>query len=455
MTRASWLASLRVSAALSFRLVRREPSSFVVAVAGAIVISGLFLGLGLITSQTNDRAAGRSYRVAVADDQQGADLFLAALDDDERLVVARVADPADAVIDSRAAIGLTLPTDFDQRIAEGADLDLRVLVRERQDVSLAAFGEIWRAVDAINEERLLAEGASPSLVTIETREVSEDERANQVRLAQALAAMVCFLCVRLVGTTSSVLGRAGEARANEVLLLLPLDRRALAAGIAAGTTPLHVVHLMLALGIVLGASMLPIPTLDLAPSTVAAMVPLALAGTVLLGLLAAATGVVAGALGAGGEDTVSVGDLLALPFVAVAVLLLLVSADVSSPLPAFAVPVLGQALVVRDGVVGSLTAVELAVATLSTVLVVGVCASAAARAMGHTRHLTHPPRRTARVPVRGEAPGWSPGPVPWCGGRSVSGALRAHMAASNPASAGSATSTATSTSTSLKLSSAV
>ena len=72
-------------------------------------------------------------------------------------------------------------------------------------------------------------------------------------------------------------------------------------------------------------------------------------------------------------------------FVAVAVLLLLVSADVSSPLPAFAVPVLGQALVVRDGVVGSLTALELAVATLSTVAVVWVCATAAARAMGRER----------------------------------------------------------------------
>lgn len=385
MTSASWVASTRVSAGLSFRLARREPSSFVVAVGGAIVIAGLFLGLGLITSQTNDRAAGRSFRVAVAEDQQGADDFLDALDADERLVVTRVADPADAVIDSRAAIGLTLPTDLDVRVAEGADLDLRVLVRERQDVSLDAFGELWAAVDAIQADRLLTEGATPSRVTVTEVEVSEDERANQVRLAQALAAMVCFLCVRLVGTTSSVLGRAGEARANEVLLLLPLDRRALAAGIAAGTTPLHVVHLMLALGIVLGASMLPIATLDLAPSTVAAMVPLAVAGTVLLGLLAAAIGVVAGSLGAGGEDTVSVGDLLALPFVAVAVLLLLVSADVSASLPAFAVPVLGQALVVRNGVVGSLTAAELGVATLATVVVVWCCATAAARAMGRER----------------------------------------------------------------------
>jgi hypothetical protein len=197
--------------------------------------------------------------------------------------------------------------------------------------------------------------------------------------------MACFLCVRLVGTTSSVLGRAGEARANEVLLLLPFDRRALAAGIAAGTTPLHVVHLLLALGIVLGAAMLPLTTLDLAPSTVAAMIPPAVAGTVLLGGLAAAMGVVAGALGAGGEDTVSVGDLLALPFVAIAVLLLLVSADVSAPLPAFAVPVLGQALVVRNGVVGSLTAPEVAVATIAMLAVVWVCATAAARAMGRER----------------------------------------------------------------------
>ena len=385
MTPTSWTASTRISAALAFRLARREPSSFVVAIAGAIVIAGLFLGLGLITSQTNERAEGRSFRVAVAEGQRGADAFLAALDEDERLVVTRVDDPADTVIDSRAAIGLVLPADIDQRVADGADLELRVLVRERQDVSLAAFGELWAAVDAIQEERLLAEGAMPSRVTIDEVEVSEDEQANQVRLAQALAAMVCFLCVRLVGTTSSVLGRAGEARANEVLLLLPFDRRALAAGIAAGTTPLHVVHLLLALGIVLGASMLPLATLGLEPSTIAAMVPPAIAGTVLLGVLAAAMGVVAGALGAGGEDTVSVGDLLALPFVAVAVLLLLVSADVSASLAAFAVPVLGQALVVRNGVVGSLTAAEVAVATSATLVVVWVCATAAARAMGRER----------------------------------------------------------------------
>lgn len=380
-----WSTSVGVCARLSFRLARREPSSFVVAVAGAIVIAGLFLGLGLATAQTNERAEGRSFRIAVADDQRGADALLEALDALPVFVVTPVADPADAVIEGRAAIGLTLPSDIDERVAAGDDLGLRVLIRERQDVSLDAYGQLWQAIDGIQGERLLAAGGSPSPFVVDEIEVSEDERANQIRLAQALAAMVCFLCVRLVGTTSSVLGRAGEARANEVLLLLPLDRRALATGIAAGTTPLHVVHLAIALGIVLGASMLPFPTLGLEVSTVLAMVPLTLVGTVLLGLLAAAMGVVAGSLGAGGEDTVSVGDLLALPFVAVAVLLLLVSADVSAALPAYAIPVLGQALVVRDGVVGSLTAAELAVATISTLAVVGVCATAAARAMGRER----------------------------------------------------------------------
>lgn len=377
--------STATAAGLAFRLVRREPSALLVAVGGAAVMAVLFLGLGLVTATTNDRAAGRSFRVAVAHDQRGADELLAALDATPRLVVVRVDDPADEVIDGGSAIGLDLPADVDARVAAGAAVDVDVFVRERHDTSLSAFGELWAALDGVVAARLEDAGGSAPTLRVVEREVSENERANQVRLGQAVAAMVCFLAVRLVGTTAGVLGRAGDARANEVLLLLPLDRRSLTAGLGLGTAPLHLLHLLLAIGIVLGAAMLPVPTLGLDPSTVLAMLPLAALGAGLLALVAASTGIVAGALGAGGEDTVSVGDLLALPFVGVAVLLLLAPATTAAGLGAFAIPVLGQALVIRDGVVGSLTIAELAVAVVATVALGGLAAVAAARSLGRER----------------------------------------------------------------------
>ena len=107
----------------------------------------------------------------------------------------------------------------------------------------------------------------------------------------------------------------------------------------------------------------------------------------LLAVLAAAVGTLAGVLGAGSEDAVSIGDLLSVPFVAVAALYFLAPDAVSGPV-AWVLPILGPVTAMRDGVLGTLTVVEAVVVVVSGVgWIAAVVALATARIADERRVL--------------------------------------------------------------------
>jgi len=114
----------------------------------------------------------------------------------------------------------------------------------------------------------------------------------------------------------------------------------------------------------------------------------AVAATV-LALVATAFGCLAGSLGTGSDDAVSMGDLVSVVFVVVGVTAYLVP-GLDAPIW-YATPVLGQVLLLRDAVNGSVAlgtaAIAVAVAIGVFVLIVG----AAGRQLGTDRRLGRVP----------------------------------------------------------------
>ena len=85
----------------------------------------------------------------------------------------------------------------------------------------------------------------------------------------------------------------------------------------------------------------------------------------LLALVATGFGSLAGALGTGSDDAVSLGDLVSVLFVVVGVVAFTSPTIDGSWL--YAIPILGQVLLVRDTVSGSFAPIDVLLATASAV----------------------------------------------------------------------------------------
>jgi hypothetical protein len=176
---------------------------------------------------------------------------------------------------------------------------------------------------------------------------------NRIELGAPFAAILCLLCLAVTSTAASVLGSASDRRSRETFLLLPVHRSSLTTGVAVGAFPLATLQLAIAVAIISACTLLPVNSLDQSLRSALEIATWAAAGSVMLGGLAVAAGALAGALGTGSDDAVSIGDLLAVPFVVVGATLFL-SPELDPSWPVHLLPVIGQALFVRDGIDGSL-----------------------------------------------------------------------------------------------------
>jgi hypothetical protein len=114
--------------------------------------------------------------------------------------------------------------------------------------------------------------------------------------------------------------------------------------------------------------------------------PLTVAVVVCIAALGAGFGVVAGALGGGSSDAMGTGDLLAMPLAALGVLLLLVPSLATTPATA-AIPGLGILLALRDGLGGSTSPADVALAATTTLATTLVLVVIAGRLMGRERNV--------------------------------------------------------------------
>jgi ABC-type Na+ efflux pump permease subunit len=352
------VAQARLVASLTARDYSRRPGAWVTTLVTGAVFALLAAGSGGVGQRIQERAEAISFRVAVQGDREGAARFLEDLAD-PRLVLTPSDDAAGEVTESRSSSGLILPEGLDARIEAGVATELRIFYRAGNDNSQTSLNTVALQLQALETTRLqdvlTAAGAPlPGTVRLEEVEVRRDDRVNRAQTARTLAALVCLLCLGVVSAVAALGGRGRERRGVEPVLVLPLRRSSLTVGQSLGAFPLVSLQLFAAVAIVVGATGLPLLGLDQPLPAVLSMLAVALPAAALLGLLATGAGCLAGVIGTGSDDAVSLGDFFAIPFVLVGILCFLQPSLALTPLTALA-PILGPALVLRDGISGDLS----------------------------------------------------------------------------------------------------
>ncbi|MDZ7731966.1 MAG: hypothetical protein U5R31_01625 [Acidimicrobiia bacterium] len=206
------------------------------------------------------------------------------------------------------------------------------------------------------------------------------------RFAETLASLVCFLSLGIVTAVAAIIGRTRDQRANEALLLLPLHRSSLATGTALGSFPVVAVQLLAGIGVFVVVGTLPLPRLAIPAGVVVGGLAGTLLGALLLAAVASGLGVLAGAIGVGGDDAVAVGDFLAAPYLALG-LVLFVAPELEASVPLLLTPVLGGALLVRDALLGTATPANAALVAGSSLVATAVLVRLAAWRLGDDRQV--------------------------------------------------------------------
>lgn len=367
-------------AALTFRDLRRNVGAWRLPALSSILFALLFVGSAATSQAVTERARAISYSVAVDGDIAGATELLQNLDGSPHLAPKPVPEAATAVREQDSALGLTIPDDIDNHVRTGAPVTLVVHERAGHNTSIAARG--WLEVTL---RQHYGEQVGPALRIVET-DVSEDPETSRDQFARTLAALTAFLCLGVVTSVAALLGNTRERRGAEPLLVLPLRRVEVAGGTALGALPMATVYLGVGLATLVLAALLPFPTLHQPAAVVVTMVAPAALAAVVLGALSCALGVLAGSLGGGADDSMGIGDLLAMPLAAVGVFLLVVP-DVASSTATAALPAIGPLLVLRDGIGGHADATHVLASVGSTAIVSVLLLALAARLLATERNV--------------------------------------------------------------------
>ncbi|MCC5951828.1 MAG: hypothetical protein JJU45_06990 [Acidimicrobiia bacterium] len=371
-----------VAAVARAQAIRQRRALLVAAVAG-VVFAVLLVGLGSAASRVEQVVGARSFTVAVGGDQASASRFLEVLEED-RFRFRSEPDPEQAVIDQEALVGLVLPPGVDAALAGADPVELRLTYRRTEPRSVEAFTQLLVAVQE-QELAMLAPDHPPALVT-DVQSIIGDTELNRLTLARWLAAMAALLCLGVVSTTGAFFGSARERRSIEPLLALPLRRAALSSGVATGVLPVAAVQVGAGLAVVVASGLVPDATSNLPPDELAVVAVSVVLPSLVVVWLACCAGVLAGALGRGSDDAVSLGDVVGVPFMAVGVALF-IGGDLAANAATAAVPVLGQALVVREVAAGVLEPVVIAVSLLSAAVTSAAILVVAARRLDDERSL--------------------------------------------------------------------
>lgn len=362
-------AEARLVAALVFGDLLRRPGGWVATVLTGVLFALLVAAVGLADARTQDRVEERSFRVAVGGDLDGATATLERLAD-PRLVFEPSQNVEGDVIEARASVGIVFPDDTDGRLGRDEEVDLGVVFRQSQPLSVEAFSTLGVRLQEIELEDLAASrGLDLDLggrTEVTITELPRDAAINRLQLARQLAPIAALLCIGVVTSVASVLGAARERRAIEPLLVLPLRRSAIALGIGVGAFPLACLQVVAAVVLLVSTAAIPGSAIHQSIEVLAAMYLAGIASALVLALVATGFGCLAGALGTGGDDAVSLGDLLSVAFVVAGVLAF--SAPTIDSLALYAVPVLGQVLMMRDLVAGRFDALPIAVAVTSALV---------------------------------------------------------------------------------------
>lgn len=380
-------AEVVLLAGVARREVSRRPGAWLATALTGAMFAGLLLMVGVVSDRVQDRAEDRSFKVAVGGDVDGATELIDRLEADDRIVVAFDDDPVAMVTEQRASAGLVLPEGVDGAVAAGEPVELFLSYRSGNAVSFEALTTMLAVVQQVEVDVLTAGvEVPPPTLTVSVDSLLRDERVGRIQLARQVGAVAALLCLGVVTAVAGVLGAAREHRALEPMLVLPLRRRSVAAGVALGTLPVASLQVLAGVVLLVLTAAVPSSTYHQPPAVLGAMVVGGALASLLLTVVACAVGAVAGALGTGTDDAVSLGDLLALPFVVVGIALF-AGGGMEASAGLCLVPGLGQALLVREAVAGTADPAEVAAAATSAVLTALALVALAGRFLGDERRL--------------------------------------------------------------------
>lgn len=371
------IAGARLVAGVTFRELLRRPGGWIATLLTGMLFALLVGAVGLAGERVQDRLEDRSFRVAIGGDLEGSKDLRARLAT-PRLRLSESSDVANEVTTSRASSGIVFPEGVDRRIAAGEKVEIRLFLRSSQNTSVESFNTVGIRFQEVELAHLVAtdgrdvDGAADLAVgagvDVEVHEVPRDATINRIQLARQLAPIAALLCIGVVTSVASVFGAARERRTIEPLLLLPLPRESITLGIALGAYPLACLQVLGAVVLLILTTAIPGSVAAQSPGTIAAMLAGGALGALMLALVATALGCLAGTIGTGSDEAVSLGDLVALVFVVAGVLVFM--APTIGDTPIFdAIPVLGQVLVMRDLVSGIVNPLGVALALISALAV--------------------------------------------------------------------------------------
>jgi ABC-type Na+ efflux pump permease subunit len=351
----------RLVAGVTIRDLVRRPGGWIATLLTALLFALLVGAVGVSGNRVQERADSRRFRVAVGGDLTDSAAVRQQLET-ARLLFVLSADPAGDVTAMRASAGIEFPEGTDRRIDAGEAVEVRLFARQSANDSVEALNTLVVRLQELELARLGGPAAVGAGGEVTVEELPLDPRINRIQLARQLAPITALLCIGVIAAVAAVLGTARERRSIEPLLVLPLARSSISAGIALGAFPLAALQLLAAVGLLVLTAAIPGSTRHQDAGTVVAMMLAGTGSALLLALVATGFGCLAGALGTGSDDALSLGDLVSVLFVVVGVIVF--SAPTLSGTASYLVPVLGQVLVVRDTVGGTIDAVGSVLASI-------------------------------------------------------------------------------------------
>jgi ABC-type Na+ efflux pump permease subunit len=365
------LGGANLLAGITFRELLRRPGGWVATMLTGLLFALLVGAVGLTSERVQDRVEDRSFKVAIGGDLAGAQQVLAELKT-PRLAFAESPNVAEDVTLNRASSGIVFPEGVDRRLAAGEPVELQMFLRSSQNTSVESFNTVGVRLQE-SELTRLAKAKGVSVATgggaqVEVLDLPRDEAVNRVLLARQVAPIAALICIGVVTSVASVFGAARERRSIEPLLVLPLRRESITLGISLGAYPLACLQVLGAVGLLVLTAALPNSSTHQSGGTVMVMLAAGFAGSLVLALVATGFGCLAGSLGTGSDDAVSIGDLVAIVFVVAGVLVFM--APTIGDTPIFdAIPVLGQVLLIRDLVSGIVNPLGILLSLLSALAV--------------------------------------------------------------------------------------
>lgn len=345
----------------------------------------------LLIRQAEARERTSVFTVAVEGDVDAVPGLAAALDR-APFRLERSDDASRRLAAEAVPIGIVVPDDASQRVAAGDAVRLRVLVFSTQDVSERAGPALGRRIAELRRsesERRLREAGAPETLAAPLRIELADLATTSPEglrfgLAQALPALLLVQLFGLIQVSEDRLAGAKDKRTLEALLVLPLRRRELLAGVGGAAAVVGA----------LSALIVFIP-LSVVSSTAIASIGRSLAGPLdlVVTLVCGAAGVAAvmTSLGLfiGARATSGTEGSTVLTIVQVAIFGLIAAspffAEVDAAGPVLAVPVIGPLLYMREGVAAGPNAPATAVMLAGQLAVAAMLLRLAERSLGEER----------------------------------------------------------------------